>query len=47
MTYYLKEAWSPGVPGLLIPVGAGCLTVGAGRFRLPARLISDNPGREK
>ena len=47
MTYDLKETWSPGVPGSLIPVGAGCLTVGAGRFRLPARLIPDDPGREK
>ena len=47
MTYYLKEAWSAGVPGSLIPVGAGCLTVSAGRFRLPARLNSDDPGREK
>jgi hypothetical protein len=46
-TYYLKEAWSPGVPGSLIPVGAGCLTVSAGRFRLPTWLISDDPGREE
>ena len=47
MTYYLKEAWSAGVPGSLIPVGAGCLTVTEGRSRLPARLNSDDPGREK
>ena len=47
MTYYLKGAWSPGVPGSLIPVGAGCLTVTEGRSRLPARLISDDPGREE
>jgi hypothetical protein len=45
MTYYLQETWSPGVPGSLVPVGAGCLTVSAGRFRLPAWLISDDPGR--
>jgi hypothetical protein len=45
MTNYPRQAWSPGVPGSLIPVGAGCLTVSAGWFRLPAWLISDDPGR--
>jgi hypothetical protein len=47
MTYYLKEACSPGAPGPLALAGAGCLTVGAGRFRLPAWLITDDPGREE
>ena len=45
MTYYLKETRSPGVPGSLMPAGAGCLTVSAGRFRLPAWFISDDRGR--
>jgi hypothetical protein len=44
--YYLKEAWSPGVPGSSTLAGTGWLSVSAGRFRLPAWLISD-PGREE
>ena len=43
-----KEAWSPGEPGTLFLAGAGSLrNVSAGWFRLPAWLISDDPGREE
>jgi hypothetical protein len=47
MAYYLKEACSPGASGALTLAGAGCLTVSAGRLRLPATLITDDPGREE
>ncbi len=43
-----KEAWSPGEPGASFLAGVGSLSnVSAGRFRPPAWLISDNPGREE
>jgi hypothetical protein len=45
--YYLGEAWSPGESGSLVLAGAGCLSVSAGWFRVPARLINDDPGREE
>jgi hypothetical protein len=45
--FNLKDAWSPGESGTLSLAGVGCLSVSAGWFRLPAWLISDDPGREK
>jgi hypothetical protein len=45
--FNLKEAWSPGGPGALSLAGAGCLSVSAGLFWLPAWLIPDDPGREE
>ena len=43
-----QEAWTLGEPGTLFLAGAGSLrNVSAGWFRLPAWLISDDPGREE
>ena len=44
---YLREAWLPGEPGSSALAGAGWLSVSAGRPRLPAWTISDDPGREE